>query len=103
MQDYYSILELPYGASINDVKAAFRRLAKIHHPDKGGNKEAFERIYTAYEHLSNSGLKQSCNTGTYSNLEKRINELIIALEKLLETLNSISKTYSSTSDMVVYG
>ena len=31
-------------ASKEDVKTAFRDLAKLHHPDKGGDKQVFERI-----------------------------------------------------------
>ena len=31
-------------ASKEDVKNAFRNLAKVHHPDKGGDKQVFERI-----------------------------------------------------------
>ena len=31
-------------ASKDDVKNAFRDLAKIHHPDVGGDKQVFERI-----------------------------------------------------------
>lgn len=32
--DYYQILELPRTAEQNDIRAAFRRLAKVRHPDK---------------------------------------------------------------------
>ena len=31
-------------ASKEDVKTAFRDLAKVHHPDEGGDKQVFERI-----------------------------------------------------------
>lgn len=33
------------------IKNAYRKQAKIHHPDYGGNTEAFRRIHTAYEQL----------------------------------------------------
>ena len=96
MQDYYSTLELPFGASIHDVKAAFRRLAKIHHPDKGGDKEAFEKIYNAYTNLSNP--ERSCNSYAYPDFEstiKKLNELLIVFKELQETLNSIIKAFTS--------
>lgn len=33
-KDYYSILGVPKSAGAKEIKKAFRRLAKIHHPDK---------------------------------------------------------------------
>jgi curved DNA-binding protein CbpA len=33
------------------VKAAHRRLVKLHHPDMGGDAEAFRRINAAYQLL----------------------------------------------------
>jgi molecular chaperone DnaJ len=55
-RDLYEILGIPRTASAEDVKKAFRRLAKKFHPDVNpGNKEAEERfkeINAAYEVLS---------------------------------------------------
>ncbi|MBE9182611.1 J domain-containing protein [Oculatella sp. LEGE 06141] len=34
----------PKEASSDDINTAFRRLAKQHHPDQGGNREVFERL-----------------------------------------------------------
>ncbi len=52
----YEALELPIGASRADVKAAFRKLAKLWHPDKHPNnaeeaKEKFQKIQRAYDSL----------------------------------------------------
>lgn len=46
-----AILELAWGASQAAVKAAHRRLVKVHHPDMGGDAEAFRRINAAYQLL----------------------------------------------------
>jgi DnaJ-domain-containing protein 1 len=46
-----SLLELAWGASPAAVKAAHRRLVKLHHPDMGGDAEAFRRINAAYQLL----------------------------------------------------
>lgn len=46
-----AILELSWGASLAAVKAAHRRLVKLHHPDMGGDAEAFRRINAAYQVL----------------------------------------------------
>lgn len=50
-QDYYHVLGLERGATLRDVKAAYRRLAKKYHPDVGGDPEVFKRIYAAYHHI----------------------------------------------------
>lgn len=44
----YEILGLAVGAPVADVKKAFRALAKLHHPDKGGDAEAFVEVHHAY-------------------------------------------------------
>lgn len=54
MTDYYNILGITKDASNEDIKNAYRRLARTHHPDKGGDKDQFQKIQEAYETLSNS-------------------------------------------------
>ena len=50
---HYDALQLPRGASADDVRAAYRRLAREHHPDRAGaDGEAMARINKAYEVLS---------------------------------------------------
>ncbi|MGQ9662642.1 MAG: J domain-containing protein [Kiritimatiellia bacterium] len=52
-KNYYTILGLSPGASIAEIKAAYRRLAKEHHPDKrSGSSEAFLELREAYTVLS---------------------------------------------------
>lgn len=62
MQDYYKILEVPQNASKEDIKKAFKRLAKKYHPDinKGDtNAEAkFKEISEAYEVLGREDERQ---------------------------------------------
>ena len=51
--DPYQTLGLARGASLDDVKRAYRRLAKEHHPDSGGERALprFLEIQAAYEQL----------------------------------------------------
>lgn len=38
-------------ASVTEIRAAFRNLAKTHHPDRGGSPEMFHTIKSAYDRL----------------------------------------------------
>ena len=51
-KDYYKTLNVEKGASKDDVKRAFRKLAHEHHPDKGGDEAKFKEINEAYQVLS---------------------------------------------------
>jgi curved DNA-binding protein len=55
-KDYYQILGVPRNASEKDIKSAFRKLARQHHPDVNpGDKSAeekFKNLNEAYEVLS---------------------------------------------------
>ena len=54
--DYYGILGLTSDATLADVKKAYRKLARQHHPDRNnadpGAIDRFRRITEAYEYLS---------------------------------------------------
>ena len=50
--NYYDTLGIKKDASADEVKKAFRRLARKHHPDAGGDEEKFKEINEAYEVLS---------------------------------------------------
>lgn len=53
MSDYYKILGINKGASEEEIKKAFRKLAHKYHPDKGGGDEKkFKEIVEAYAVLS---------------------------------------------------
>ena len=50
-KDYYEILGVSKSASADEIKAAFRKLAHQHHPDKGGDEAKFKEINEAYQVL----------------------------------------------------
>ena len=57
VKDYYEVLGINKGASAVEIKKAYKRLAKKHHPDvdkSAGANEKFKEINEAYQVLSNS-------------------------------------------------
>jgi len=61
-KDYYEALGLKKGASPEEIKSAYKRLAKKFHPDISKEKEAeakFKEIQEAYSVLSDSQKKQA--------------------------------------------
>jgi tetratricopeptide (TPR) repeat protein len=59
MADHYQVLGVPYGATQAQIKAAYRRLALKHHPDRNPGdldaEERFKQIAEAYRVLTASG------------------------------------------------
>ena len=52
MTNYYQILEVPETASADEIKKAYRKLSKEHHPDRNpAGEERFKQIAEAYDTL----------------------------------------------------
>ena len=49
---YYKNLGVEKDADFSAIKKAYFKLARLHHPDRGGDKEKFQEIQQAYEVLS---------------------------------------------------
>jgi tetratricopeptide (TPR) repeat protein len=77
MRDFYEVLGISRAAQPSEIKTAFKRLAKIYHPDRNpGNKEAeenFKSINEAYHILINPIKK--------SHYDLRLRGLIIAYQE----------------------
>ncbi|EPS72046.1 hypothetical protein M569_02716, partial [Genlisea aurea] len=55
--DYYSVLKVGRNATLQEIKSAYRSLARKYHPDMNkapGSEEKFKQIAAAYEVLSDS-------------------------------------------------
>ena len=57
-KDYYEILGIPRGASQEDIRKAYRQLAKKYHPDANQDdhtaEERFKEVSEAYEVLKDA-------------------------------------------------
>ncbi len=62
MKDFYEILHIEKNASTDEVKKAYRKLAKKYHPDLNPNDEEaeqnFKEVSAAYEILSNPQMRE---------------------------------------------
>jgi molecular chaperone DnaJ len=61
-KDYYKVLGVPKDASSADIKKAFRKLAKTHHPDSNADNpkaaEKFKEVSEAYDVLSDDAKRK---------------------------------------------
>jgi curved DNA-binding protein CbpA len=102
-KDYYQVLEVPVTASKEEIRAAYRRLAKLYHPDKNaGNAEAeekFKLINEANEILSNEILRHEYDA--YRLEQERWKKTQADKEAGKEEIQvSNKKTYTKTKTIV---
>lgn len=73
--DHYTTLGVSKQATPDEIKKAYRKLASIHHPDKGGDTKRFQEIQSAYDTLidpekrnayDNPGLNHNHNMGGFN-------------------------------------
>lgn len=57
-ENYYNILGVSETSSQDEIKKAYRQLAKDNHPDKGGDEDKFKKISVAYNILGDAGKRQ---------------------------------------------
>lgn len=92
--DFYKLLEVDRRARPEVVRAAYRALSSIYHPDKGGDTEAAARLNEAYATLSDPKKRASYDDCARSDLSKTIGSYRV-LEYIRE--GSFGKTYKGES------
>lgn len=71
MPSLYDRLGVERGADMNDIRKAYMKMARTHHPDKGGNPEEFKEIQKAYEILSDDQKR-----GIYDQTGQEMNDAV---------------------------
>ncbi|GHG47507.1 hypothetical protein GCM10012320_14340 [Sinomonas cellulolyticus] len=68
---HYEVLGVPVTASESDIKRAYRRAARTHHPDHGGDVTEFRRVTLAYEVLSHAASRAAYDRSYFTSLPQR--------------------------------
>ena len=66
--DYYNVLGISKGASVDEIKSAYKKLALKNHPDRGGDKDVFQKIQQAYEVLSDDNKRSEYDNPMSGNI-----------------------------------
>jgi molecular chaperone DnaJ len=98
MKNYYNILGLSEGASEKEIKNAYRKLSKEHHPDMtGGDDTKFKEISEAYAILT--GKEKPKQEEHYGGFRTRRPKPQI---RQIEVLISVSEAYSGGKKKIKY-
>src|SRR4030042_2538341 len=86
-QAYYDVLEVGHGASADDLRRAYRRLAKKYPPDvsqENGAEERFKEINEAYAVLSNEEQRDAYDRYGHAGLKGVPTEFAFGLGDIFE-------------------
>lgn len=71
LPSHYEVLGVSVTATAQDIKAAYRRAARTHHPDHGGDPAEFRRVTLAYEVLSDPKRREAYDRSYFSTSPQR--------------------------------
>ena len=119
VENYYEILDVDFDADADEIKSAYRKLARKYHPDvnkESGAIEKFKEISEAYETLSNEtermkydmvhGIFKKSKTDNYSepDTENHVEDTQTQDEKTESNQNTSSntKTYKNNKNEMLW-
>ncbi|WP_138414016.1 J domain-containing protein [Sinomonas gamaensis] len=71
LPSHYEVLGVSITASLKEIKAAYRRAAREHHPDHGGDPKEFHRVTVAYEVLSDPQRRKAYDSSYFATSPQR--------------------------------
>jgi curved DNA-binding protein len=96
--DYYNTLGVGRDASPDEIKQAYRKLASVHHPDKGGDTAKFQEIQQAYETLSDPNKRQDYDMPQHPTYKTVIH---VTLEEVLTGAEKVLQFQTHTGNQVI--
>ena len=106
--DLYKILDVEATSTHEEIKKSYRKLALLHHPDRGGDQEMFKKINASYEILSNpkkreiydkhgkEGIKEGISEEEFSSLFEDLVQNIT----IFDLFNVFNRTFRKTPSTV---
>lgn len=95
-KEYYQTLGVDPTASLEEIKRAYRKLAFIHHPDRGGDVATFQKIQEAYSTLSDAQKRKEYDqpttqfnefSGVHPAFEEFLRNFMFSRERQTSSLN----------------
>ena len=84
--DHYIVLGVSYTATKQQIKVAYKNLARKHHPDRGGTEKQFQQLKAAYDTLNNTETRELYDEklriaeyAVYFSLINQYNVVLVAL------------------------
>jgi curved DNA-binding protein CbpA len=97
----YQLLGINRGASRDEVRKAYRRKAKVSHPDSGGSVEKFSALATAHEVLSDARRREKYDTTGEIEAARPNNFDVSAIEIIAQKLGLIIHAEQDVTTMDV--